>query len=368
MLVGQWGMRSRTWLPLLGMVMVVIAVALPFVRHGLSLGPAAAGLLAGASGIAYLLWSAAPGWAPTLLYAACLAGFTAVYTVTGDAAIGFFVAASFAVLRPPHQLHLTLLAVATLVLNALQLITGSETLPTLLAADVGIGFFAVIGWLLVSERRQRERADQLVAELDQARRRDAEAAIQAERARMARDLHDLLAHTLSGLTVQLEAVRVLAADAPPALRNRIETAQRLARSGLQEARGAVGALRGEGISAASIEELVAEHRLMATGGARLTVTGVPHELRADAAMTVYRVVQESLSNIRKHAPGAPAEVALIWSEEALVVTVSNPSPPPTGEPGWGLTGMRERAALIGAAMDAGWQDDRFVLRFELPLG
>ncbi len=361
-------MRSRTWLPLLGAAMVVVAVALPFARHPASLGLAAAGMVAAVSGIAYLLWAAAPGWTPTLLYAGCLAGFTVVYGLTGDAAIGFFAAASFAVLRPPRRVHLALLAVAVLALNVVQLVTGSETPLTLLATDAGILFFASIGWLLVSERRQRERANLLVAQLAQARRREAEAVIQAERARMARDLHDLLAHTLSGLTVQLEAARVLAADSPEALRTRIETAQRLARSGLQEARGAVGALRGEGISVASVEALVAEHRLMAAGGVSVTVTGTPRELRGDAAMTVYRAVQESLSNVRKHAPGQPAEVALDWSEDALTVTVSNPSPPPTGEPGWGIAGMRERAALIGAVVDAGWDGGRFVLRFELPLG
>lgn len=361
-------MRSRTWLPLLGVLMTVVAVAAVFLRHPSTPALVAAGLVAVLSGTSYLLWTAAPGRVPTVLYLLCLAALIALYGLSGDASLGFFVAASFAVLRQPYRVHLVALASATVVLNIVQLATGSETPLTLLATDAGILFFAAIGWLLVSERRQRERADRLVAELSEARRREQQAAIEAERGRMARDLHDLLAHTLSGLTIQLEAARMLAVDAPEALRTRIETAQRLARTGLQEARGAVGALRGEPISAASVESLIEEHRLLAPGGAKLTVTGQQQALPADTALTVYRVIQESLSNVRKHAPASSVEVTMAWSGQTLTVTVSNPAPEPSGEPGWGIAGMRERAALTGGTLGAGWSQGRFSLQLDVPLG
>lgn len=361
-------MRSRTWLPLLGVLMTVVAVATVVMRHPATPGLVPAATVAGLSGLAYLLWESAPGRVHTVLYVACLTALIVLYGLSGDAALGFFVAGSFAVLRQPYRQHLVLLAIATLALNTVQVITGSETPLTLLATDAGVLFFAAIGWLLVSERRQRERADHLVAELSAARRREQQAAIEAERGRMARDLHDLLAHTLSGLTIQLEAARVLAADAPEALRIRIDTAQQLARTGLQEARGAVGALRGEPISAASAESLIEEHRLLAPGGAKFIVTGQPRRLPADTALTVHRVIQESLSNVRKHAPASPVEVTMAWTDQALTVTVRNPSAEPAGEPGWGIAGMRERATLIGGTLDAAWSQGGFTLRLDVPLG
>lgn len=358
-------MPSRAWLPLLGVVMVAVAAVLPFTRHAPSLLLVVLALAAAAAGIAYLLWAAPPG-AASVLFALYLALLIAVYGITGDAALGFFAAASFAVLREPRRRHVWLLAGATLVLNAVQLLTGSETPLTLLATDAGIVFFAAIGGLLVSERRQRERADRLVAELDAARRREQEAAVGAERARMARDLHDLLAHTLSGLAIQLEAARMLAGDAPDALRDRIETAQRLARAGLQEARGAVGALRGEPVSVGSLSDLVEEHRLSSGAPVTLIVSGAPRRLDADAAMTVYRIVQESLSNVRRHAPSARSSVTVDWRTDAVIVDVRNPSDETRGGSGWGIAGMRERAAALGGHLDAGWAEGTFAVTLELP--
>lgn len=359
-------MRSRAWLPPLGAVMIVVAAVLPFTRHAPAPALMMAALLAVATGTAYLLWDRAPGRLPSALYASCLAALIVLYGVSGDAALGFFAAASCAVLRRPWRLHLGLLAAATVALNVVQLWTGSETLLTLLATNAGIMFFASIGWLLVSERQQRERADRLILELEESRRREREAAVHSERARMARELHDLLAHTLSGLTIQLEAARVLAAEAPEPLRERIDTARRLARSGLQEARSAVGALRGEPLSIGSIADLVAEHRLSTRAPVSFEVTGSERPLPAEAAITIYRVVQEALSNVRRHAPAAPCQVRLTWGTEVVTVEITNPAPEPESGTGWGLTGMAERAAAYGADLQAGWASGRFTVRLELP--
>lgn len=362
-------MRPGAWLPLLGAAMVTVAAVLPFTRHPPTVLLIIAVVAAAASGVAHLLWAGAPRWAAAGLYGVCVAAFVVVYGVTGDAAIGFFAAASFVMLRRPRRVQLALLIVATVVLNVVQLVTGSETPLTLLATDAGVVFFAAIGWLLVSERTQRERADRLLAELEEARRRERESAVQAERVRMARELHDVLAHTLSGLTIQLEATRMLAADAaaaPDALRERLDTVQRLARAGLQEARGAVGALRGEPVTIGSIAHLVEEHRLATRTPLTLTVTGDEHALGADAAMVMYRVVQESLSNVRKHAPASPCDVRVVWGEGAVVVEVRNPSAVSEGEPGWGITGMKERAAQSGGRTEAGWDAGVFTVRLELP--
>jgi signal transduction histidine kinase len=339
---------------------------LPLTQNTVSPGLVAAVIVGTVGALVYLVLPLRSPW-PTVAYGAGLAGFVGVYAVTGDAAIGFFAIASFVVLRPPRRTHLLMLAVATIVLNTVQLVTGSETVLTMLATDAGIAFFGAIGWLLVSERQQRERADALVLQLEAARRSERESAVMAERARVARDVHDLLAHTLSGLTIQLEAARMVAHDASPGLRERLDTAQRLARAGLQEARSAVGALRGEAMPIATVRTLVEEHRLAAGTPVALAISGPETGLPPDVAMAVYRVVQESLSNVRKHAPDAAASVVITRNADSLHVRVTNPAPPTPATGGWGITGMRERAEQVGARLSAGWADGEFAVEFDCPL-
>lgn len=361
-------MRVRNWLPLLGVAAVAIAAVMPFTRHPPAPGLLVSAVVAAGSGTTYVLWGRAPRPLGSVLYAACVAAFLVLCALTGDAAIGFFVAASFAVLHQPIRVHLIVLVIATTVLNVVQLATGSETPLTLLATDAGIVFFAAVGGLAVSERRQRERADRLLVELDEARRNEQEAALMAERAAMARDVHDVLAHTLSGLAIQLEAARVLAADSAPELQDSVATAHRLAREGLREARVAVSALRDEQAAAGSVADLVAEHRLMCRAPIAFHESGTPHSVPPRVAMTIYRVVQEALSNVRKHAPTAPCTVDLAWLPERVTVAIRNPAPAPSGTPGWGIAGMRERAAAHDAELTAEWADGSFVVRLDVPLG
>ena len=209
------------------------------------------------------------------------------------------------------------------------------------------------------------------------------AAALAERARIARDVHDALAHSLSALAVQLQGARlmVLRDGAPPDTLAQIERAQRLATDGLAEARRAVSALRADPVTlAAGLRALVdtyprAELALdvagedgVGTGGSAGAGTESEDLTPADRE-TVLRVAQEALSNARKHAPDAPVRVTLRRDAAAVELTVRDrPGTPPAGPraDGYGLLGMAERAALIGAEWGAGPTEDGWQVRLRIP--
>jgi signal transduction histidine kinase len=197
----------------------------------------------------------------------------------------------------------------------------------------------------------------------------------------------VLAHTLAGLTIQLEATGALieqGADRDAVL-GRIRRAHELAREGLQETRRAVGALRGEAVSApAGIEALVAEYRASADAGVELTIDGDPARLSGRTGETVLRVVQEALTNVRKHAPGAEVSVAVHagqapGDEVVLVVDDRAVAAQPAGRSGagrdeglaatgggYGVQGMRERAQLLGGTLSAGSVDGGWRVELRLP--
>lgn len=201
-----------------------------------------------------------------------------------------------------------------------------------------------------------------------------EAAVLGERQRLARELHDVLAHTLSGLAVHLEGARLLAdrTGADPRLAEQVTNAQRLAREGMASAKRAVATLRGEMLPGpAQVPELV-EHARLTGLPVTLTVTGDPRPLPADAGLAVYRAVQESLTNTAKYAGrGATATVTLVWGERALSAEIVDaggdrvPAGLPSG--GYGLTGLAERAALAGGRLDAGPTPDGWRVGLTMPI-
>lgn len=210
---------------------------------------------------------------------------------------------------------------------------------------------------------------------------------EASRIAIARDLHDVLAHSLGGLVIQLDAVDALleSGDADAA-RSRVVAARGLAADGLGEARRAVAALRDpvaagtEPVTAdafpRAVDELVAAHRSLG-GRAELRVTGDAATLTAQQAEALQRALQEGLSNARKHAPGRPVTVELVWQDDRVRLVVSNPLPA-TGTPasalaasggGYGVEGMRERFAALpgGGTASAAVVAGRFVLTAEAML-
>jgi signal transduction histidine kinase len=236
---------------------------------------------------------------------------------------------------------------------------------------------SVIPWFLVMRLlgemfEGRERAEGLVEELRESRAAHAEAAAAAERGRVARDLHDVLAHSLSALALQLEGTRLLARDrgADPEVVTAVERAHHLAVEGLEEARAAIGALRGD--------ELPGPERLVQLadafpGDCRVTVTGTPRELSSEARLAVYRTAQEALTNVLRHSAYERVEIELAYEDGGTRLVVHDHGP---GEPvavgarspggGYGLTGMRERAELLGGRLDAEPTADGYRVELWLP--
>jgi signal transduction histidine kinase len=198
----------------------------------------------------------------------------------------------------------------------------------------------------------------------------------------------VLAHTLAGLTIQLEATGALVEQGADreAVLERVHRAHELAREGLRETRRAVGALRGDAtVSApAGIEALVADYRATGDAGAELIIDGDAARLSGGTGDAVLRAVQEALTNVRKHAPGADVSVAVHAGqgpddEVVLVVADRTPAGHPAGRPdgarghglaasggGYGLQGMRERAQLLGGTLSAGSVDDGWRVELRLP--
>jgi len=261
-------------------------------------------------------------------------------------------------------------SVAAPALMAVGAIGREPGVPTLLAFGGGI----IIASLAGASRRQTRR---LLRQETALRRQQQEAAEQAARAALARDLHDVLAHTLGGLVLQLDATEALIerGDTEAAL-SRSRSARRLAGEGLDEARRAVAALRGplgRGEQAEpddvvdAVEELLRAHRSLG-GSATFETDGTPWETSGAQAAAVIRAAQEALSNARRHAPGRPVDVSIRWSADRVLLTVTNDviEPGGTSSRGFGLRGMRERVAALprGGRVDIDEEGSRFQVRME----
>jgi len=249
---------------------------------------------------------------------------------------------------------------------------------SLTTSDLGLAFVFVVAAATRGARDADARSRALLAELEESRAAEEAAAALAERTRLAREIHDILAHSLSGQVMSLEATRMLAerSGADARVVTEIERAHRLARSGLADTRRAIGALRGDALPGpellpALVQEVQAAHGLRAT----LTVDGRPRTVSAEAGLSLYRTTQEALTNTAKHAGrGASASVVLRWSDDGVELTVSderragNPADgPAVPSGGYGLAGLRERAELVGGTLHAGPTAIGYRVTLSLPL-
>ena len=230
-------------------------------------------------------------------------------------------------------------------------------------------------------RTQECQEEQLLLELEESRAAELRAAALGERQRLAREMHDVLAHSLSGLVVQLEGARLLAESAPgdPRLPEAVDRAHRLAKSGLDEARQAIGMLRddelpGPDLLCALATEFTADARIPC----RFTQAGDRRALSAAVRLALYRVAQEALTNVRRHARPDEVDVRLDYRPGTVTLTVEDTARQPvpvnvpatggTGGPsgGYGLTGMRERAGLLVGVLYAGPTETGFRVRLSVP--
>ncbi|WP_432839275.1 sensor histidine kinase [Dactylosporangium sp. CA-092794] len=279
---------------------------------------------------------------------------------------------------PCYLLAAVAMGVASLPLVVAAVLAGAGAVALAITlAVVGTPLEPIVLWtgamllvlLLALVRRQREERaaqDRLLAG------EQAKAAALAERARLAREIHDVLAHSLSALSVQLETAAALlerdrAADAAAI----VDRAGRLARDGLTETRRAVGALRGDPVPLAElVGELAAGYRADLGAPAAFAVEGAPRELTAETGLALFRGAQEALTNVRKHAPGSAVDVRLAYLPGTVRLTVRNDGPagpPATGlSSGYGLTGLRERAELAGGSVEAGPCDGGWSVDVKMP--
>jgi signal transduction histidine kinase len=217
----------------------------------------------------------------------------------------------------------------------------------------------------------------LLRELARSRQAESQAATEAERARLAREMHDVLAHSLSALALQLESTHLLAVKhgIEAEVTRAIDRAHQIAATGLQEARSAVATARGDELPGPDGIGALADAFAQQSGfPVDVAVQGEPRALAADAGLAVYRTVQEALTNIRRHATPerVTIELSYLRDDTVLVVedraTAGTPPPPPialTGA-GYGVTGMRERAELLGGELTAEPTRNGFRVELRLP--
>lgn len=269
------------------------------------------------------------------------------------------------------------LAVALLLVSVTGLMTVTEVY------DHGNGavslLVSAIPWFLIMRmiRAFRQQRDELAS----SRAAEARGAAAAERGRIAREMHDVLAHSLSALALSLESTRLLARErgADADLCRALDQAHHLAAGGLQEARRAIAAARDDRLPGPERLQALAEAFREQSGlPVSFDVLGVPRELAPDARLAVYRTAQEALTNVRRHAAAERVEVTLDYQSQQTVLVVADharaPLPVAVGiaeassgaDAGYGLTGMRERAELLGGELFAGPTADGFRVELRMP--
>lgn len=212
----------------------------------------------------------------------------------------------------------------------------------------------------------------------QSRRDKAEAertvVVEQERNRIARDMHDVVAHSLAVVIAQADGARYAARKDPSSVEEALVTISTTAREALGDVRLLLGQLRhnqerGPQPELDDLDALVAQMR---ASGLDVTVSQVGHvtPLAAGRQLAVYRIAQEALTNALRHGDtGEPVTVRLEWSEDAVTLTITNTpnTPAPTSAPGHGLAGMRERAQLVGGTFTTHESNGLFVATARIPV-
>jgi signal transduction histidine kinase len=220
--------------------------------------------------------------------------------------------------------------------------------------------------------RLREQTRQRRAREQSAAASQSEYAARGERARIARELHDVVAHHITMIALQAEAARVATPGLPEEGARRLTAIGDTARTALTEMRRLLGVLRADmdtdqelrhpqpGLG--QLNALLDEVREAGSASVRLIVSGQVEPLDHSIELTAYRIVQEALTNARRHAPSASVDVELCYGDGQLRVRIQDNGPGPAhgdggagqaGTPGHGLSGMRERAAMAGGRLSAG---------------
>ena len=319
-------------------------------------------------------------WQPALLgVIAVAAGFA---SGTGDGASALIVFALVAAMMAAGEISFTsgvaVAAAGSLAVAVSGLVSGASI-------EVLLGFpLLVVSGLVIGNNRgayrvQAEQAALLLAQRDRLEAEQRRADLLDERARIAREVHDVLAHSLGALGIQIQAARAVLTDRGDVAKaaEMLETAQRMAADGLVETRRAVHALREDNLPLAEQLARVSDtHAERFSVPASFDTGGTPRPLPPDAIVALLRVAQESLVNAAKHAAGQPVSVRLDYDPAAVRLTVRNELASSQGADGipelstvnggYGLTGMRERLRLLSGSLQAGRRDNEWIVTAELP--
>jgi signal transduction histidine kinase len=380
-----------SWLRPLGVATIALVVALSLrehptpALHGDGLGVTVALIVLVAS-IVSVVRRPSGRWSMMLAPVTMIGASSAlVWTQSGGPAIaGLFVAVSYAALRLPLPGSLAMLTLAVLTLVAAA-VHAERTAGLIVSAELGVVAFYMLSIFARRIQDAHEQTARLLAELQASRRSQEEAAALRERSRIAREIHDVLAHSLSGLMLQLEGARMLA-ETPNAngqLPGALARAHRLAHAGLEEARRAISALRDDELPGPDrLQRLAADFSRDSSIETTLEITGLPRQLDSQTSLTLFRVAQEALTNSRIHSQAQRVELHLAYEPDGIGLVIEDhdertvasarvasgrESRPPDGaRHGYGLTGMRERAELLGGRLEASPTGDGFRVELWIP--
>ncbi|MCC5576109.1 sensor histidine kinase [Microtetraspora sp. AC03309] len=334
----------------------------PVESTGAALYVMAFGLLGLATTLPLALLWAQPAAAAVVISTTMVLSITAFQTLT-VAGLGAQLVAGYRLGRSGSYLLAVLLAVPYPVLALAGTAGGEARVLTLLLASLApAAAVAGIARRARSEALENTAARQVIADslLEHTAR--------GERARIARELHDVVAHHISMVSVQAETARLTTPGMPAAGAERLSAIGDTARAALTEMRRLLGVLREDaqadaadlrpqpGLRLRELNELLDESRDASGTGIRLILNGPPVMLDPGVELAAYRIVQEALTNARRHAPGAAVDVELHYAGDALRLLIRDNGPGPSeaaSADGHGLSGMRERAAAVGGRLRTG---------------
>ncbi len=357
---------------------IAVSVGVLFVIPRVSVAPGADDRAWDALSVALIACVVAPiAWRrrwPTGALAATILANTMVIAVgepeTGLALVGYFLAFSATLHRQDRPLAaIVAVAVGGVALQALAgLIDGTiqQVGSTLITDSVALLVAIVISDNVLRRRERVADAESRAVLLTREHELEKRAAITDERTRIARELHDIVAHSVSIIVLQSGAAQRVVHRSPDEGAAALRIIEQTARSAMTELRSLLDVLRDEGDAGSIASPQPTLDQLPALIGAdpdldvTFVETGARPEVSAHTALTVYRIVQEAMTNARKHSPGAPVMVNIDYTTRDIVIDVANRAGAQSaiagGRVGHGLIGVRERIALAGGAMRAGPSD------------
>jgi signal transduction histidine kinase len=238
----------------------------------------------------------------------------------------------------------------------------------------------ILGINIRTHRVEAEHGAELLAQAEALRDEQAQVATLQERTRIAREIHDVLAHSLGALGLQIELIRAVLTDSDdtPHAVDLLDQAHRMTTTGLAETRRAVYALRGDTLPLPDgLAELSRAHQRQHGTQVSFEVTGEPRPLGPEAGLAITRTAQEALVNAAKYAPGRPVTMRLDYADDATALMVTSrldagradagraPSLA-TVDGGYGLSGLRERLLLLRGTLSAGRRGGDWVVQATVP--